>query len=324
MQDIIRRRNIKRRKNKIRKRRIRTSMFIIACIACAAVSIKMIYKSKNSNNIKNNNAVTSSVDKSKENQVNVAGTKNEAESNSVKQATSSNSTQDKAEVKGEVNNQGVNVEQALVEDGKKTAYLTFDDGPSVTVTPKILDTLKQYKINGTFFVLGSNIEQGEESKEVLKRTFEEGNSIGNHSYTHNLKKLYPHNRVNVDYFMEELDKTNKSLQNVLGQDFNTRIIRMPGGYMSRQYYKDPNLSAFNAKLKEKNMCYIDWNAYDFDSEGKWKNSEQLLEEVKSSVGDKQKVVILMHDTYGKEETAKALPKIIEYLKNQGYEFKTLK
>lgn len=323
MQDIVKKRNIKTRKSKGRKRKIRTSIFIIICIVCAAVSIKVMYKFKYSNNIKNSNAVISSVDKSKENQVNVAGTKNETESNSVKEANVNN-TENKIEVESNVNSQGVNVEQALIEDGKKTAYLTFDDGPSVTVTPKILDTLKQYKINGTFFVIGSNIEQGEESKEVLKRTFQEGNSIGNHSYSHNLKKLYPHNRVNVNYFMEEVDKTNEVLKSVLGQDFNTRVIRMPGGYMSRQYYNDPNLPAFDSRLKEKNMCHIDWNAYDFDSEGKWKNSDQLLNEVKSSVGDKQKVVILMHDTYGKEETAKALPKIIEYLKSEGYEFKTLK
>lgn len=323
MQDIIKKRNIKTRKNKSRKRKIRTSIFIIICIVCAAVSIKAIYKFKFSGNIKNSNAVAGSINKPKENQVNVAGTKNEAEPSSVKEA-SINNNQPKAEAKSEVSTQGVSVEQALVEDGKKTAYLTFDDGPSVTVTPKILDTLKQYKINGTFFVLGSNIEQGEGSKEVLKRTFQEGNSIGNHSYSHNLKKLYPHNRVNVNYFMEEVDKTNETIKSVLGQDFNTRVIRMPGGYMSRQYYNDPNLPAFDARLKEKNMCHIDWNAYDFDSEGKWKNSDQLLSEVKSSVGNKQKVVILMHDTYGKEETAKALPKIIEYLKSQGYEFKTLK
>ena len=41
------------------------------------------------------------------------------------------------------------------------------------------------------------------------------------------------------------------LKNVLGQDFNTRILRVPGGYMSRTYYKDPNLPEFDAKIKEK-------------------------------------------------------------------------
>lgn len=98
---------------------------------------------------------------------------------------------------------------------------------------------------------------------------------------------------------------------------------MPGGYMSREYYKDPNLAELNNRLKDKDIYSIDWNAYDFDSEGKKKNAQELLKEVKKSVGTKEKVVILMHDTYSKEETAKALPQIIEYLRNQGYEFKTL-
>ena len=124
--------------------------------------------------------------------------------------------------------------------------------------------------------------------------------------------------------MQEVDKTNNVLRSVLGQGFNTRIIRMPGGYMSRQYYKDPNLPAFDAKLKERNMCSIDWNAYDSDAEGGKKSAAKLLNEVKKSVANQEKVVILMHDTYGKEETAKALPQIIEYLKSEGYEFKTLK
>lgn len=330
MQDIIKKRSTKTRKSRIKKRKIRTSIFCIICVICIIVSIKVVTKIRSSNNIKTNSAVASDISKTKENEVNVESNKSESnseaksEQNSVNETNTNSNTQAKTQEKNEIKDGKVTVEQALVEDGIKTAYLTFDDGPSVTVTPRILDTLKQYKINATFFVLGSNIEQDEESKAILKKTFEEGNSIGNHSYTHNLSKLYPHNKVNVDHFMEEVDKTNNVLKQVLGQDFNTRIIRMPGGYMSRTYYNDPNLPAFDAKLKERNMCNIDWNAYDFDSEGKWKNSEQLLKEVKSSVGNKQKVVILMHDTYGKEETAKALPNIIEYLKGEGYEFKTLK
>lgn len=208
-------------------------------------------------------------------------------------------------------------------DGKKIAFLTFDDGPSTSVTPKILDVLKNYNIKATFCLVGQSINSNEESKKVVKRTFEEGHALANHTYSHKLKNLYPGNKINIEYFMEEIDETNTAIKNVVGQDFNTRVLRMPGGYMSREYYKDPNLAEFNTKLKEKNMYSIDWNAYDFDSEGNKKNAAELLHEVKKSVGTKEKVVILMHDTYGKEETAKALPQIIEYLKSQGYEFRTM-
>jgi peptidoglycan/xylan/chitin deacetylase (PgdA/CDA1 family) len=208
-------------------------------------------------------------------------------------------------------------------DGEKIAFLTFDDGPSTTVTPKILDVLKNYNIKATFCLVGQSVNANEESKKLVKRTFEEGHALANHTYSHKLKNLYPGNKINVEYFMEEIEETNTAIKNVVGQDFNTRVLRMPGGYMSREHYKDPNLVEFNTKLKEKDMYSIDWNAYDFDSEGNKKNASELLNEVKKSVGTKEKVVILMHDTYGKEETAKALPQIIEYLKSQGYEFRTM-
>ncbi len=209
-------------------------------------------------------------------------------------------------------------------DGKKIVFLTFDDGPSTTVTPQILDILKSNNVKATFFLLGCNIEANEGSKNIVKRILQEGHAIGNHTYTHNLKNIYPGNKVDSDKYMEEVRWTNNAISSIIGQEFKTRITRMPGGYMSRVYYNDPNLSTFNAVLSQNNMYSIDWNAYDKDSEGGRKNAEQLLQEVKNSVGNKEKVVLLMHDTYGKEETAKALPEIIKFLKDYGYEFRTIK
>ncbi|MBZ9607202.1 polysaccharide deacetylase [Clostridium estertheticum] len=209
-------------------------------------------------------------------------------------------------------------------DGKKMAFLTFDDGPSTTVTPQVLDVLKNNNIKATFFTVGKFIESNNSSKEIIKRIFKEGHAIGNHSYSHSLKTLYPHNRLDVSTYMAEIEKTNNILKDILGQDFNDRAIRMPGGYMSRVYYKDPKLIELNAKLKEKDLYSIDWNAYIFDAEGKKKTAPELVEAFKESVSTQEKVVVLMHDTYGKEETVKALPEIIDYLKINGYEFKIIK
>ena len=76
-------------------------------------------------------------------------------------------------------------------------------------------------------------------------------------------------------------------------------------------------------LNENNMASIDWNALNADAEGRKKNAQELADyAIKTSQG-KDIVVLLMHDTYGKEETAKALPTIIKYFKDNGYEFKTL-
>lgn len=209
-------------------------------------------------------------------------------------------------------------------DGRKIAFLTFDDGPSTTVTPKVLDILKSNDVKATFFLLGCNIESNEASKNLVNRILQEGHSIGNHTYTHNLKILYPGNKVDSYKYMEEVRETNNAISSIIGQEFTTRITRMPGGYMSRLYYNDPNLSTFNEVLSQNGMYNIDWNAYDADAEGKWKNAEQLLQAVKDSVGNKEKVIILMHDTYGKEETANALPEIIKFLKDYGYEFRAIK
>ena len=204
-------------------------------------------------------------------------------------------------------------------DGKKVVYLTFDDGPSETVTPKILDILKTENVKATFFVLGNSIDSSEESKNILKREVSEGHSIGNHTYSHNYSYLYPNRIINVENFMDDIEKANKSIKAVLGEDFVVRAIRFPGGYMS---WKDKD--GINDILKEKGYYHIDWNSLSKDAEGGYKSSEQLLEEVKSSVSEREKAVILMHDNYGKEETAKALPEIIDYLKEQGYEFRTIK
>ena len=76
-------------------------------------------------------------------------------------------------------------------------------------------------------------------------------------------------------------------------------------------------------MNDNNMTYIDWNALSKDAEGKKKNADELFQNAVDTSKNKEIVVLLMHDTYGKEETAKSLPKIIEYFKNSGYEFKTL-
>lgn len=218
---------------------------------------------------------------------------------------------------------GIKAEDAFVDDGKKTVYLTFDDGPSTTVTPKILDTLKNYNVHATFFLLGDMIQKNPGSDAIVKRTFAEGNSIGNHSYYHNLKLIYPNNVLNIGQFMNEIDKTSSVLKGILGQAFSTRVIRMPGGRVSRAYYNDPKLNEFDNILKQRGMVSIDWNAYDHDSEKVKEFAPQLINHVKNEASTHNKVVVLMHDTYSKEETAKALPSIIEYFKSAGYEFKTL-
>ena len=209
-------------------------------------------------------------------------------------------------------------------DGKKVVYLTFDDGPSETVTPQILDILKSENVHATFFIVGKSLDKDENTKNIVKQELSEGNSIGNHTYSHNYNYLYPNGKINLSNCMSDIEKTNESLKKVLGEDFSTRAIRFPGGHMTWKNKDSVGMDAMDKALHEKDYHQIDWNSLSQDAEGAPKNAEQLKQEVIKTTAGREKAIILMHDTYGKEETAKALPGIIEYLKQQGYEFKVIK
>ena len=208
-------------------------------------------------------------------------------------------------------------------DGKKVVYLTFDDGPSTENTANVLDTLDRYGIKATFFVTGTSIEKNDEAKALLKRIAADGNAIGNHTYSHDYNKLYPGRTIDPVAFMEDVEKNNEVMKSVLGKDFSTRAIRFPGGYWTWN-----GRTGIRPIIDENGYAIIDWNALSEDAEGKPKSAEELVEKTKTNVEalgpDADSIVFLMHDTYGKKETAKALPQIIEYFKSKGFEFKTMK
>ena len=94
-------------------------------------------------------------------------------------------------------NEQITENEKITEHKKKIIYLTFDDGPSYKVTNKVLDILKENEVKATFFLIGNQIKDKED---VVKRIYEEGNSIGLHTYTHNFKKIY----CDEDKFIQEM------------------------------------------------------------------------------------------------------------------------
>lgn len=210
------------------------------------------------------------------------------------------------------------------DDGKKVVYLTFDDGPSTENTQNILDTLDKYGIKATFFVTGVEIDQNDESKRLLKEIVQKGNAIGNHTYCHDYKKLYPNRVIDPAAFMDDIKKNEESMKAVLGKDFHTRVIRFPGGYWSWE-----GRANIRPTLDNEGYVFINWNVLNEDAQGTPnKNSTQLISILENYVQrlgtNADSIVVLMHDTYGKSETAKALPQVIEYFKNKGFEFKSIK
>lgn len=202
-------------------------------------------------------------------------------------------------------------------DGKKVVFLTFDDGPSTTVTPQVLDVLKKEQVPATFFIKGDSLKI-EGADKILKREYDEGHAIGNHTYTHDYKHLYPGRSLNLDNFVNEINQNEQEIKKVLGPKFKINAVRCPGGFMSWK-----NMDPLRSYLNERKMSSIDWNALSGDAEGKKKTPDELYNMAISTSQGKDIVVLLMHDTYGKENTAITLERIIKYFKDNGYEFKII-
>ncbi len=203
--------------------------------------------------------------------------------------------------------------------GEKIVFLTFDDGSSPSVTPEVLKVLKEEDVKATFFLIGRVIERGgEASRNLVKEIFNSGHAIANHSYSHDYNILYPNSKLDIEAFKKDFEKNDHILKGILGENFSTRVLRCPGGYRTWK-----GMNPLNDYLNKTNKVSIDWNALSKDAEGKPKKAEELADLAIESSKGKDVVVLLMHDADGKEETAKALPKVIKYFKSKGYKFKTL-
>ena len=199
----------------------------------------------------------------------------------------------------------------LAKGEEKIAYLTFDDGPTISVTPKILDILKEEDINATFFVIGKYVDS---HPEIVKRAYEEGHYIANHGYDHNNANLYK----SSESFIQEVKKTDLAIGNAIGvENYCAKVFRFPNGYMSPAN-KGKKQEAANL-LEEVNYTYIDWNCLNNDSVQKC-STTQLLNNLKKSAKNKNTLVVLMHDTKDVNDSSLVLKDSISYLKSQGYEF----
>ncbi len=199
----------------------------------------------------------------------------------------------------------------LVKGKEKVAYLTFDDGPSL-VTPKILDILDKENVKASFFVIGKSVEA---HPEIVKRAYDEGHYIANHTYSHNNSILYK----SSESFLNEIKKTDIAIGKAIGVDgYSSSIFRFPNGFMSPQYKAKKKEMA--KLLSQMNYAYIDWNCLNNDSIKKY-TSSQLLNNLKKSSKNKNTLVILMHDTKDVSNSSLALEDSIEYLKSEGYSFR---
>lgn len=183
----------------------------------------------------------------------------------------------------------------------RVAYLTFDDGLDKTITPLVLDILKENNVKATFFIVGNTIER---NKDLLKRMIAEGHSIGNHTYTHRKELIYS----SPEGLKNELAKTNNAIYNAIG--IRTDLFRPPyGGTYIKGEDQKAVLTAYRTIL---------WNVDSMDSRGKGVSSATILNNVINQVKNKKSANIIMHDSSTHMETVKALPGIIKHLKDNGF------
>ena len=194
----------------------------------------------------------------------------------------------------------------------KRVFLTFDDGPS-TVTPTILDILKQQNVKATFFVLGSRVEA---MPEVVSRMYEEGHYIANHGYSHVYETIY----ASPQSVLDEFNKCNEAVKTAINvPEYNSHLFRFPGGLVGGKYAEIK--AQAKSLLNENNIVNVDWNALIGDSEKNNATVDFLIQRMQETVATKNSVVILMHDAQAKKTTVDALPQVIQYLTEQGYKFK---
>jgi len=179
--------------------------------------------------------------------------------------------------------------------GEKSVYLTFDDGPIPRITPWVLDLLDKYDIKATFFCVGDNVRK---HPEVYNMVLERGHRVGNHTFNHvqGIKKF-----------------TSKYLQNTqLASDhIDSDLFRPPHGHM--------RISQFHTLRRYYKIVMWDVVTRDYS---KLMTPERVFVNVKKYTRDGS--VIVFHDSIKAEKNMKyALPKSIEWLREQGYTFKLL-
>lgn len=195
----------------------------------------------------------------------------------------------------------------------KVIYLTFDDGPSSTITPSLLQILKEENVKATFFV----INHSDSLNYLIKQEYDEGHTVALHSDTH----VYSYVYSSVDNYFNDLTSIQNKVSGIIG--IKPNIIRFPGGSsntVSRKY--SPGImSILSKEVLNRGFIYFDWNVSSEDAGGA-RTASQVYNNVVNNLVYKNNVVLL-HDFESNYKTLNAIRDIIQYGKSHGYIFKAI-
>lgn len=182
-----------------------------------------------------------------------------------------------------------------IKDTIPKVALTFDDGPSAQYTEKLLDGLKERGVKATFFVMGESVK---ENQNIIKRMYDEGHLIGNHTYSHtDLAK------TDFNTACKEINDTNLCVKNITG--YTPKYIRPPYGDWNKKL------------LKETDMSVVLWTVDPED----WKDRNANVVASRVLKNTRAGDIILLHDIFN--SSVEAAFQIIDRLQDQGFQFVTV-
>ena len=194
----------------------------------------------------------------------------------------------------------------------KQLVITFDDGPDERWTPSVLSTLKKYKVPAAFFMVGLQMEK---NLPLVKQVFDAGHTIGNHTFTHHDMSENSDRRSYA-----ELKLTRMLIESVTGQ--STILFRAP-------YNADADPTGHEEIwpmiiASRRNYLFVG-ESIDPNDWQQGVTADQIYKRVIDGVHNEDGHIILLHDAGGatREPTITALPRIIETLQREGYQFISL-
>lgn len=185
-----------------------------------------------------------------------------------------------------------------LDPSKPTIAITFDDGPNATTTMEILDVLEKYQVRASFFLIGTNIN--DESTKSVKRAYDLGCDIENHSKTHSYM-----DKMTADEVKDEVAYVNDKVKEITGT--------------TPKFFRPPYIAVNNTMYDNIDMTFISgYGCNDWEDRVTAEYRAKYLEK-KAADG----VIFLLHDAEGNSKTVEALDKAIPILLEKGFQFATI-
>lgn len=185
-----------------------------------------------------------------------------------------------------------------LDPSKPTIAITFDDGPNTTTTMEILDVLEKYQVRASFFLIGTNIN--DESTKSVKRAYDLGCDIENHSKTHSYM-----DKMTADDIKDEVAYVNDKVKEITGT--------------TPKFFRPPYIAVNNTMYDSIDMTFISGLGCNDWEDRITADYRALYLEKKAADG----VIFLLHDAEGNSKTVEALDKAIPILLEKGFQFATI-